>query len=255
MTDNKKIERRKKLLTYISSDPGILMRDLAVKLDVSRETIRRDFDALCEQGLAQRRYGGAAFPPTGNLLSFSARQDKHLTERKAIVRKAHLLMEEGHVIMLGPGTTALLFAEELRQTGKSLTVITNGVREALALAENENVRVILAPGEIDGSEGFVSGHETTAFLSKFKANIAVFCADGLAKSGVTEADSRTVWTVRTMIQQSTQRMLLIDHFRFDEQGFEQICDLADLTCVISDRKPEPELLKELERNQVVFHRS
>ena len=43
MADKKKIERRKKLLSYIAGDPGILMRDLAVKLDVSRETIRRDF--------------------------------------------------------------------------------------------------------------------------------------------------------------------------------------------------------------------
>lgn len=255
MANSKKVERRRKLLAEVSNDPGILMRDLAIRFDVSRETIRRDFDALCEQGMIQRRYGGAAFLPEGNPLSFEARQDKHITERKAIVRKAHSLMVDGHVIMLGPGTTALLFAEELRNTTKNLTVITNGVREAMKLAGNQNVRVMLAPGEVDRLEGFVSGHETTAFISKFKADVVVFCADGLSATGVTEADSRTVWTVRTMLEQSADRVLLIDHFRFGEQGFEKICDLSDLTAVISDRCPDSELMAVLKQKEVLFHQA
>lgn len=255
MAESKKEERRKKLLSEINLDPGILIRDLAAKLDVSRETIRRDFDALCDEGLVQRRYGGAVFPPEGNPLSFEARQDRHLTERKAIVRMAHSLLTDGQVLMLGPGTTALLFAEELRSTDKRLTVITNGVREALTLSANENIRVMLAPGEVDHLEGFAWGHETTDFVSKFKSDMAVFCADGLTESGVSEADSRTVWTVRTMIERSTRKMLLIDHFRFNETGLEQICTLADLDLVVSDREPDKALLKEFKSNGVAFHKA
>ena len=55
----KKANRQKKLLEEINLDPGIMIRDLAAKLNVSRETIRRDFDALCDSGQLQRRYGGA----------------------------------------------------------------------------------------------------------------------------------------------------------------------------------------------------
>ncbi len=253
MAESKKDERRTRLLAEVNHDPGILIRDLATKLDVSRETIRRDFDALCEEGLIQRRYGGAVVRPTGNPLSFEARQDKHLSERKAIVRKAHSLLQDEQVIMLGPGTTALLFAEELQTTEKHLTVITNGVREALALSTNGNVRVVLAPGEVDQLEGFAWGHETTDFISKFNSDMVVFCADGLAVSGVSEADSRTVWTVRTMIERSTQKMLLIDHFRFNETGLEQICAVSDLDMVVSDRKPDAALLTELKANGVTFY--
>ncbi len=255
MAESKKQERRRRLLAEINHDPGILIRDLASKFDVSRETIRRDFDALCEEGLLQRRYGGAVFPPGGNPLSFEARQDRHLSERMAIVRKAHSLLDDGQVIMLGPGTTALLFAQELKSTDKHLTVITNGVREALELSSNDKIRVMLAPGEVDHLEGFAWGHETTDFVSKFKSDMAVFCADGLTESGVSEADSRTVWTVRTMINRSTKRMLLIDHFRFNETGLEQICKLDDLDEVVSDRKPDASLLKAFKANGVAFHKA
>ena len=246
-------KRRKRLVEEISRDPGILIRDLAIKLDVSRETIRRDFDILCNSGDLQRRYGGAAFLPKGNLLSFEARQAKHLKERRAIVRRACALIEDDTTLMLSPGTTALLFAEELRTADKRLTVITNGVREALTLSQNDNIRVILTPGEVDRLEGFAWGHETTHFLSKFNADLVVFFADGLTVNGVSEADSRTVWALRTMIERSQRKMLLIDHFRFNETGFAQICSLADLDVVVSDRKPNVPLSAALENNGVAFH--
>ena len=73
--------RREKILEEIIRNPGVMIRDLAAKLEVSRETIRRDFDALCDSGQLQRRYGGATVVPAGNILSFEARQDKHIGER------------------------------------------------------------------------------------------------------------------------------------------------------------------------------
>jgi DeoR/GlpR family transcriptional regulator of sugar metabolism len=103
--------RREKILEEIIRNPGVMIRDLAAKLDVSRETIRRDFDALSSSGQLQRRYGGATVVPAGNILSFEARQDKHIGERTLIARKAHGLLEDDQTVMLAPGTTALLFAQ------------------------------------------------------------------------------------------------------------------------------------------------
>jgi DeoR/GlpR family transcriptional regulator of sugar metabolism len=102
-------------------------------------------------------------------------------------------------------------------------------------------------------ERFAWGHETTDFISKFKSDMAVFCANGLAASGVSEADSRTVWAVRTMIERSTQKMLLIDHFRFNETGLEKICSLSELDIVVSDQEPDESLLNELRDSRVTFY--
>ncbi|MDX1400377.1 MAG: DeoR/GlpR family DNA-binding transcription regulator [Kiloniellales bacterium] len=248
----RKDRRRERLLEEIVRDPGVLIRDLAEKFEVSRETIRRDFDALCDTGQLQRRYGGAQFP-VGNLLSFEARQRKHVPERRAIVKMAQRFLEDDLTVMLGPGTTALLFAEALVQSNRCLTVITNGLREALTLSKSETLKVLLAPGEVDSSEGFAWGQETTEYLTGFNADLAVVFADGLAVSGVSESDSRTVWTVKTMLRQADNNMLLLDHFRFNQQGRQKICDLDALDMVISDREPGPFLLQALKENNVAFH--
>ncbi|MBL6932036.1 MAG: DeoR/GlpR transcriptional regulator [Rhodospirillales bacterium] len=249
----KKANRQKKLLEEINLDPGIMIRDLAAKLNVSRETIRRDFDTLCDSGQLQRRYGGAVVIPVGNVLSFEARQDKNVPERKAIARKAHDLLQDDQVIMLSPGTTALLLALELAETKKRLTVITNGIREALTLVDNDNLRVVLAPGDVDRLEGFCWGQETTEFLSRYNADLAVFFADGLSTDGVSESDFRTSWMVKTMLKQSSKNMLLIDHFRFSQQGMQQLCTLSELDIVISDDDPDTELRNHFLKNDVAFY--
>ena len=253
--EQKKEARRKELLAEIFRDPGIMIRDLAEKLKVSRETIRRDLDALCARGELQRRYGGAVFTPVGNILSFDARQDRHIPERRAIAAKAHDLLQDNQVIMLGPGTTALLFATELATTEKQLTVITNGLREALTLAGNDRLRVVLAPGELDRLEGFAWGQDTSDFLSRFNADLAVVFADGLALEGVSEADPRTVWTIKTMIKQSAENMLLIDHHRFGRQGLQKICDLGEIDMVVSDKAPDPTLAAALTEKGIALHLS
>ena len=251
--EQKKEARRKKLLAALFRDPGIMIRDLAEALQVSRETIRRDLDALCARGELQRRYGGAVFAPAGNLLSFDARQDRHLPERRAIAAKAQELLQDGQVIMLGPGTTALLFAAELAAGDKHLTVITNGLREALTLGGNERLRVVLAPGELDRLEGFSWGQDTSDFISRFNADLAIIFADGLTAEGLSEADPRTVWTIRAMQRQAASSMLLMDHHRFGRQGAQRICALSEVNSIVSDLAPPAELAEALEEQGVTLH--
>jgi len=248
----KQAERRSRILEEISSFPGILIRDLARKLAVSRETIRKDFDVLCAEGKLQRRYGGGAIVSTEYLPSFDARQGKHVPERTAIARKASELLRDHQVIMLSPGTSALLFASELAKTNKHLTFITNGIREAMSLACNENLQVVLAPGDIDRFHGYSWNHETARFISRYNADLAVIFGDGISENGVTDADSRTTLMVRAMLKQSKNNMLLIDHSRFSHHGMHQVCSLSELDVVISDKKPDQEFEGYFSQNKIDF---
>ena len=121
------------------------------------------------------------------------------------------------------------------------------------LMTNDNLRVVMAPGEVDRLEGFVWGHDTTEYISRFNADLTVFFADGLASGGVSEADSRTVWTIKTMLAHSEKNMLLIDHYRFGRQGLQKICSLSELDAVVSDRRPDPELHGKLQEADVAFY--
>lgn len=247
-----KIERQKLLIAKISENPAILIRDLAEILGVSRETVRRDFDALCREGRLHRRYGGATFSPIGLETSLESRSEQHVDERIQIARKACSIISDNEVIMLGSGATTLELARVLAMRDTRVTVVTNSLRAALVLGPSKSIRTLLAPGEFDHSEGFLWGHETTEFLQKFRVDLVMFSVDGLSKEGAMEIDSRTTWVLRTMIAKARRRVLLVDHSKHHQQSLERVCDLADLDVVVTDTQPEEELLTALQNDGVII---
>ena len=52
-------ERHESIAEALRSDGRVSVSDLALRLDVTAETVRRDLDALEQSGLLQRVHGGA----------------------------------------------------------------------------------------------------------------------------------------------------------------------------------------------------
>ena len=247
-----KLERQKLLVAKISGNPGILIRDLAKHLGVSRETVRRDFDELCREGRLHRRYGGATFSPIGLETSLEKRQEQHIGERMQIAELASTLISANEVVMLGSGATTLELARILAAGDTSLTIITNSIKAAMVLGPNKLIRTLLAPGEYDSQEGFLWGHETTEFLEKLHVDLVVFSVDGLSSMGVMEIDSRTTWILRTMVAQARRRMLLVDHSKHHQKSLGLVCSLADMDVVVTDKMPDNELLSALQTDGVII---
>ncbi len=247
-----KSERQKRLVAKISNDPGILIRDLAKFLGVSRETVRRDFDELCREGRLHRRYGGATFSPIGLETSLENRQEQHIDERVRIAEHACSIVSDNEVVMLGSGATTLELAKALAASDAHITVITNSIHAAMVLGPNKSIRTLLAPGEYDSQEGFLWGHETTEFLQKFHVDLVAFSVDGLSNMGAMEIDSRTTWVLRTMVAQARRRMLMVDHSKHHQKSLERVCDLADLDVIVTDQQPDSELTSALQNEGVII---
>ncbi|MEO1471819.1 MAG: DeoR family transcriptional regulator, partial [Pseudomonadota bacterium] len=54
-----KTARQRRILVELEGRPSLRVVELAERLAVSAETIRRDLDDLTGQGLLERTYGGA----------------------------------------------------------------------------------------------------------------------------------------------------------------------------------------------------
>lgn len=248
-----KTERQKRLISLISGEPALLIRDLAEDLNVSRETIRRDLDELSVAGRLHRRYGGATFAPIGQEVSFTNRSTVMIEERKAIAKQAASQISDNEVVMLGSGVTCHFFASALVALGKKATVITNSVTATKVLGKSGHIRTLVAPGEYDDQEGFLWGHETTDFIKKFHADVVVFSVDGLSVSGVMEIDSRTGWILRRMIEVGRRKMLLIDHSKHDQRSLELICSLKEIDILVTDKEPAGELGIGLQKAGVIVN--
>ena len=74
-------QRLKKILTLLEDRENLSVKEMVDELDVSKDTVRRDFDCLSQRNLAQRTHGGILPVKNTTVLGFQERQ-KGLTEDK-----------------------------------------------------------------------------------------------------------------------------------------------------------------------------
>ncbi|SFP94527.1 DeoR/GlpR family DNA-binding transcription regulator [Tranquillimonas alkanivorans] len=246
----RKSERRERILLDLKLQPHVRISDLAVRFGVTTETIRRDIEDLSRDGLLHRAYGGASAPFPGSHRHLDDRRKERLAEREEIARAAASLIEEGETLMIDAGATTLALAQVLAYSSKSLTALTNSVQVAMSLGRNANARVLLAPGRFMVEEAATVGTETADFIGRYNADRCFIGASGIAVPGVTEAIDEFAPVKRAMLRQCRQRYLLVDSSKFSRVDFSVVDGLEWLTAVLSDRHPEGELARALDRADV-----
>lgn len=240
-----KSERQTRILGELRASTSIRISELAAKLGVSGETIRRDLLEMGETGLLSRTYGGAVARPFGFEPAWNERLNEMAEERGRIATLAADLIRPGDALMIDSGSTVLHFARRIAADLKDLTVITNSFSVAMALGGNPSFTVIACPGAYDPHEGNVTGAETVAFLERYNVNWAIVGASGITSDGPNEARAGGAAIKRTMLSRAEQNVLLIDHSKFDRMNLEVICPLSRIGRVITDKPPAGELSRAL----------
>ena len=159
------------------------VESLAIELNVSDMTIRRDLQRLAEAGRVVRTHGGAA-PAEQVLFEFQfLRRARHQGEQKdTIGERAAALVEDGQSVMLDSGTTTLSLARHLASR-RRLVVITTSIPIAATLQSAIGVETHLLGGIIRRDTPDLSGPLTEANLEAFHADLAFIGADAVGVEG------------------------------------------------------------------------
>ena len=120
-----KQERQEQIVAELHISPAIRASEIAERLGVHAETVRRDLKDLDRSGLINRTYGGAAVAPLAFEPSLAERDRILVNERRRIGRFAAALVEPGDVLLIDAGSTTIHFARQLAARAIDLTVITN----------------------------------------------------------------------------------------------------------------------------------
>src|SRR5438067_349396 len=123
-------ERRAAILELIRSNGVVSLRDLASAVQTSEVTVRRDLRLLEDDGLIDRRHGGAVLP--GGLSheqSYRQKSRVAAAEKAAIGELAAGLLHEGDAIAIGAGSTTHELARRLSRFAE-LTVVTTSLLAA-----------------------------------------------------------------------------------------------------------------------------
>ena len=121
-------------------------------------TIRRDLEALEQEGVLRRVHGGAIDLAIARLRGalLGARQARAAEAKAAIGRAAAAMLGERETVVLDVGTTTLQVARALHDR-RNLTVLTPSLHIANALARYRGIRLMLTGGHVSPGEGSLVG--------------------------------------------------------------------------------------------------
>nr|WP_321445568.1 DeoR/GlpR family DNA-binding transcription regulator [uncultured Cohaesibacter sp.] len=237
MTSNKKQTRQRRIVEELAFQPSLRVSDLAEKLNVSTETVRRDLDELTKKGLIGRTYGGAVARQNMQEPGLNERHNMLVDERQKIARTAVQELAGSKHFMIGSGATTVHVARRMAYEMNNVTVLTHSFGVATALSMNPTIRVFMAPGRYFAREGAMHGGQTIRYLQNYRADWAILGASGLNVEGGTDALIEAGEVYAQMIQRSTRTMVVADHSKYGETFATQYANWKAIDLLVSDQEP------------------
>jgi DeoR/GlpR family transcriptional regulator of sugar metabolism len=237
------IERKQRILNYITAHRTAQIHELCSLLQVSVATIRRDLTKMEAEGLIYRVHGGAMTLESYGEPAVLQRKTTQAESKRRIGEKAAEFVQDGETIFLSGGTTTEMMIPFLAQK-KELTVITNGINLVEQLACFPQIGVIVTGGWLRHSELSLLGHLTEQAVQDLRAAKVFYGVFGLdPEYGLTGSNVQEAQTDRCLIQTANQLFLLADHTKFHRIGQIRLAGVDVISTVITDREaPEAGIL-------------
>lgn len=230
-------QRQQAILRTIQNAGSVRVRDMAVELDVSLETIRRDVKPLADAGLIRKAHGSLHAVIDPMEAPFERRMREHATEKERIANHVASLIEDGDSVMLDTGTTTSYLARALRYKTE-LTVVTNSSDVARTLATVNGNRVYMAGGELDGDNGAAFGRSAIEFVSSFSVSHAVVTIGAIDDdAGFMDHHLAEAEFARQVLQCGRNRIVVTDSSKFSRTALVRVCGYEDIDLLVCDAPP------------------
>ncbi len=240
-------ERQQRILSIARADSRVEVNALAEVLGVTAETVRRDLTQLERLGHLRRVHGGAIpidrFAVEPNV---AARSERSVAQKAAIARAALAYIPRAGTILIDAGTTTLRLAEILPHD-RELTVVTNSLTIAAAVALMPSIDLYVAGGRIRRLTHAAVGEWAVDALNGFVVDVAFLGTNGLCvRHGLTTPDQAEAGAKQAMVRSARRSVALADSSKV---GIDHLCrfaDLADLAAVVTDSGLDSDTAAEIE---------
>ncbi len=201
--------RREEIMRRLEREGRVEVAGLARDFGVSSLTIRRDLDALAGQGLVTRSYGHAMLAPSA-LVGSEAEVERR---KQAIAEYAASLVENGDIVFINTGTTALGILEHV--VAENVTFVTNNGR-ALDAQLPPASTMILTGGEIRVPKWSMTGEFALASIRAAKADKCFLSCSGISSArGLTTNVAQEMRVNELMLERSDYHVVLADSSKVD----------------------------------------
>jgi DeoR family glycerol-3-phosphate regulon repressor len=241
-----KTTNRQDLILKLLADQGSArISDLARRLEVSLETIRRDLRPLADSGEVIKTHGAVFAAESSREAPFERRLREHAAEKRRIARHVAGLIADGDSVMMDTGTTTSILARELLSK-RGLIIVTNSSDVARTLATVNGNKVYMAGGELHGDNGAAFGRSAIEFIANFKVRHSIISIGAIdARAGPMDYLLAEAEFARRVLQCGDQRLVITDHSKFNRSALIKVCDFGDFDLLVSDQRPPDDILDSL----------
>ncbi|QKJ86077.1 DeoR family glycerol-3-phosphate regulon repressor [Paramixta manurensis] len=227
-----KAARQRYLLDSLSEKGQMSVAELAAKLRVSADTVRRDLVELERQGLAQKNHGGAIALDLP-AMNRQGRNSLLPQTKRGLGEAVAAEIPAGSTLILDAGSTVLAVAAALRGPA---TVITASLDVAQCLSERSDIHLILLGGSWDARQRLFAGSATLAMLARYRADIVVLGACAIhAQLGLSASQEADGEVKRAMLAASAQHWLVADHLKLNHCEPHLVAELSAIDRLFIDR--------------------
>lgn len=234
-------QRREQILAEVAEKRHVSAKDLAVCINVSEATVRRDLKVLADEGHVELVYGGATLTRAADY-SFRSKGERNVDAKRVIGRLAVDLVADGDQIFLDAGTTTFEMAPFLKRK-RGISVVVNSVRLSAEL-DSPALNVILLGGQYRPERMDTVGALAHSSLEQLRGYTAFVGSDGISREvGPTAVDIESATLYRLAIRNARATTLLADHTKFQAPSLFKIVEWDSISRVVTDRRLEPEWLQ------------
>jgi DeoR family ulaG and ulaABCDEF operon transcriptional repressor len=230
-------ERHRLILKLLRERSVASVGDLVELLDASEATVRRDINALGDQGLLRRIRGGAE--------SLTPRHEAHLAgvpfalnrglgaaQKRAIARAAAALVNDGSSIIINGGTTTHALVEFL--TGKRLDILTNSLPIVTGLLATSHSRVVLPGGTVFREQNIVLSPYDQDTTEHFWGEQLFMSCFGINRFGLMEADPLIVQAQQKLLKRADRLVVMADSRKLRQRSSMVVVGLDRVSVLITD---------------------
>lgn len=236
-------DRHRRILERVAKEGSLDLQSLADDLGVSVMTIRRDVKDLSGRGQLSITRGGASVVINQDQeILTNPRALSQTIQKAAIGQVAATMVEPGQVIFIGTGSTTAQLVQFL-DPNVDLTVITPSLPHATVLAAR-GIKVISTGGEVEGSDLAQSGPRAIESIERHYPDLAFIGAQGVStRAGLTETESHIAELNRAVVANAERVVLLADSTKIGVREPYRVCDLADVTDVVTTQEGKAAMAK------------
>ncbi|WP_028280522.1 DeoR/GlpR family DNA-binding transcription regulator [Arthrobacter sp. H5] len=241
-------ERYNRIAGLVLSEGRVGVAELAVRFDITKETVRRDLALLEKDGVLRRVHGGAV--PAGNAstseLSLTSRESRQQPQKVRIAKAALAMVPPTGSIVIDAGTTTGHLAELLTaETREDLLIITHSVPIAHEISRSYHSLELIG-GRVRGLTSAAIGSGTVSQYNGFRPDVAFIGANGVhAQFGLSTPDPDEA-SVKSAIVHSARRVVaLVDSSKLGEETLVGFAALQEIDALITDQAPHEQLASAL----------